>query len=368
MEMKQKANPLSSWLTTGPLRLIVSLIIPVIAFLLLRWSFIFMRDSDANRLLIGLVALLVGVGGVWLLFWVTNNLVEQLPDQIRSSLQPYVFVGPGVVILTVYLVYPVFNSIYLSFLDARSENFVGLDNWIYTFTNTGSLIAFRNNILWMIVVTGFAVSIGLVIAVMVDRIGRWESVAKSLVFLPMAISAVGASIIWRFMYYPSPITKPQIGLINAIIVALGGEPITFLILEPINNFALMAVMIWMVTGFAMVVLSAAVKGVPAELFEAARLDGASEIQIFFRVIIPYIRGTILTITTTIVIMVLKVFDIVFVMASGGQYDTDVIANQMYKEFFVFGHYGRGSVLALIMLIAVIPVIISNIRSLSSRRS
>ena len=368
MEMKKQPSPISAWLTMGPLRLLISLIVPVIAFFALRWSFIFMRDSEANRLLIGLVALIVGVGGVWLLFWITNDLVGRLPDRIRDRLVPYVFVGPGVVILSIYLVYPVFNSIYLSFMDARSENFVGLENWIYTFTNPGSLIAFRNNILWMVFVTGFAVSAGLVIAVMVDRIGRWESFAKSLIFLPMAISAVGASIIWRFMYHPSPITKPQIGLINAIIVGLGGEPVTFLITKPLNNFALMAVMMWTVTGFAMVVLSSAVKGVPGELLEAARLDGATEIQTFFRVIIPYIKGTIITITTTIVIMVLKVFDIVFVMASGGQYDTDVVANQMYKEFFTFGHFGRGSVLALVLLIAVVPVIVSNIRNLRAGRS
>ena len=368
MDMKKQTSSLSAWLTMGPLRLLVSLVVPVIAFFVLRWSFIFMRDSDANRMLIGVVALIVGVGGVWLLFWITNDLVGRLPGPLRDRLQPFVFVGPGVVILGIYLVYPVFNSIYLSFLDARSENFVGLDNWIYTFTNSGSLIAFRNNILWMIIVTGFTVSMGLVIAVMVDRIGKWESLAKSLIFLPMAISAVGASIIWRFVYHPSPINKPQIGLINAIIVALGGEPISFLITKPLNNFALMAVMIWMVTGFAMVVLSAAVKGVPGELLEAARLDGASEIQIFFRVIIPFIKGTIITISTTVVIMVLKVFDIVFVMASGGQFDTDVVANQMYKEFFTFGNFGRGSVLALILLIAVVPVIVSNIRNLRTGRS
>jgi len=368
MDIKKQPSPLSAWFTVGPLRLIVSLIVPVIAFLALRWSFIFMRDSEANRLVVGVVALIVGVGGVWFLFWMTNDLVGRLPERIRDRLQPYVFVGPGVVILSIYLVYPVFNSIYLSFMDARSENFVGLENWIYIFTNPGSLNAFRNNILWMIFVTGISVSLGLVIAVMVDRIGKWESFAKSLIFLPMAISAVGASIIWRFMYHPSPISKPQIGLINAIIVAFGGDPITFLITKPLNNFALMIVMIWMITGFAMVVLSAAVKGVPAELLEAARLDGATEVQTFFRVIIPYIKGTIITITTTVVIMVLKVFDIVFVMASGGQYDTDVIANQMYKEFFIFSNSGRGSVLALILLLAVVPVIVSNIRNIREGRS
>lgn len=368
MGQEKQPGRRSNLLTTRLLRISVSLIAPVIAYLALRWSFIFMRDSEANRLLVGAVALIVGVGGVWFLFWMTNDLVGRLPDRIRDRVQPYVFVGPAVVILVVYLVYPVFNSFYLSFLDAASENFVGLDNWIYSFTNPDSLVAVRNNVLWMIFVTGFAVSLGLVIAAMVDRIGIWEAPAKSLIFLPMAISAVGASIIWRFMYHPSPISKPQIGLVNAIIVALGGEPVPFLITRPLNNFALMVVMIWTLTGFCMVVLSAAVKGVPTELLEAARIDGASEVRIFFGVIIPYIRGTLITITTTVVIMVLKVFDIVFVMASGGQFDTDVIANRMYKEFFTFGHFGRGSVMALVLLIAVVPVIISNIRNLRAGRS
>jgi alpha-glucoside transport system permease protein len=210
------------------------------------------------------------------------------------------------------------------------------------------------------------VGIGLVISVMVDRV-RWESVAKSIIFLPMAISAVGASVIWKFVYSFQPLPRPQIGLLNAILVALGGEPQGWLILMPWNNFFLMIIMVWLLTGFAMVVLSSAIKGVPSELLEAARIDGANEIMIFFRVIIPYIRGTIITITTTVIIMVLKVFDIVFVMTSG-QFETQVVANRMFQEMFTFRNAGRASALAIILLIAVTPVMIYNVRNMRAGRS
>ena len=201
---------------------------------------------------------------------------------------------------------------------------------------------------------------------MVDRV-RYEAVAKSLIFLPLAISFVGASVIWRFVYAFSPPGRPQVGLLNAIKVGLGGEPIGWFIEKSINNYALIVIMIWLQTGFAMVILSAAIKGVPPETIEAARIDGAGGWQVFFRVIIPQIRGTIITVATTILIAVLKVFDVVFVMTSG-QFDTEVIANRMYQEMFRFRNFGHGSALAVILLVAVIPVMVINIRNLRRERS
>jgi alpha-glucoside transport system permease protein len=201
---------------------------------------------------------------------------------------------------------------------------------------------------------------------MVDRIGRWEPVAKSIIFLPMAISAVGASVIWRFVYYFQPANRPQTGLLNAIVTSLGGDPVGWLVWRPWNNLFLIVIMIWLLTGFCMVIISAAVKGVPDELLEAARIDGANEITIFFRVIIPTIRGTLIVVATTVLIMVLKVFDIVFVMTSG-QFGTEVIANRMYAEMFKFRHFGRGSALAVILLVAVVPVMIANIRNMRENR-
>lgn len=358
----KESRPLISWI----FRIIVSFGVPILTAVALWWSFTFMRDADANKFAVAVVALVVGVGAVWALYLITDNLVSLLPEAIRESVRPYVFVGPAMVILGVYLVYPAIRSLYLSFFNANSTVFVGLENYIFVFTDPAMLIVLRNNIMWLIFVTGFVIGSGLVIAVMVDRV-RWEAIAKSIIFLPMAISAVGASVIWKFIYSFQPAGRPQIGLLNAIVVALGGDPQGWLILMPWNNFFLMFIMIWILTGFAMVVLSSAIKGVPSELLEAARIDGASEITIFFRVIIPYIRGTLITITTTVIIMVLKVFDIVFVMTSG-QFETQVIANRLVQEMFTFRNAGRASALAIILLIAVTPVIVYNVRNMRAGRS
>ncbi len=366
MDPEQQGSGFAKMVTTGPLRIVVSFIVPVITFLVLYWSFNFMRSTEAPKLLIAVVAIVVGVGGVWALFFTTDNLVSLLPEKTRELVRPFVFVGPGLVVLVVYLVYPAFYTLSISFFGPQSEKFVGLKNYVFAFTAEPMQIALRNNVMWMIFVTTMAVVFGLIIAVMVDRIGKWEPVAKSLIFLPMAISAVGSSVIWRFMYYAKPEGEEQIGLINAIIVGLGGEPVGFMIEKSINNFALMFIMIWTLTGFCMIILSAAVKGVPDELLEAARLDGAGEIRIFFSVIIPYIKGTIITVATTVLIMVLKVFDIVYVMTNG-RFDTEVVANRMFNEMFKFGDYGHASALVTILMLATIPIMIYNIRSLRAEK-
>lgn len=367
MDRKTPGRRFTDFLLTGPLRVAVSFIVPVLTFFVLRWSFIYMRDANANKLLVGAVAIVVGVLGVWALFLVTDSLVSMLPERIRERIRPFIFVGPALVILSTYLVYPTFNTIWLSLHVGRTDEWAGLNNYFYIFTDPSMLITLRNNIFWLVGVTGVAVSLGLIIAVMVDRI-RFESLAKSVIFLPMAISAVGASVIWKFIYNFKPVGAPQNGLLNAIWVALGNDPVGWLVEnKPWNNFFLIIIMIWLLTGFAMVVLSAAVKGVPGELLEAARMDGATEIRIFFSIIIPYIQGTIITITTTIIIMVLKVFDIVYVMTNG-QYETQVIANRMYTEMFTIRDFGRGSAIAVLLLVAVLPVMISNVRNLQKAKN
>jgi alpha-glucoside transport system permease protein len=354
-------------LIRGALRLIMSLIVLAITLFILKWSFGFMRDKEIPKLLTTLVAVAIGVFGVWALFWIANDLVSWIPNRrLRESLLPFVFVGPALSLLLIYLVYPAVNTIYLSFFDRKSEAFVGLKNYAFIFNEPNIRIAFRNNVLWLITVTSVCVSLGLVIAVLVDRI-KFEALAKSLIFLPMAISAVGAVVIWRFMYAFQPAGRPQIGLLNAIVVALGGEPTGWYIRPPFNNLALIVIMIWLQTGFCMVVLSAALKGVPSELIEAARIDGANELQLFFKVTVPYIRGTIITIATTVLIMVLKVFDIVYVMTRGN-YDTEVIANRMYLEMYRFRDFGHGTALAVILFLAVVPAMIINVRNLRRQRS
>jgi len=369
--VKEEDSKILHALTSGPGRIIVSLVVPVLTFLGLYYSFLFMRDSEASKILIGAVALIVGVGGVWLLFWGTNNLVELLPRRGKEALRPFVFVGPAVVVLLLYIVLPAIRTIWLSFMDRTSTEFVGLKNYINVFTDPNMHIVLINTLMWVVLVPFLAVALGLIIAVMTDRLNNtMEKIVKSLIFLPMAISFVGASVIWRFVYYYQPPSYEQIGLLNAIVTALGGEPVAWFqgitIPWPINNFFLLFIMIWLQTGFAMVIQSSAVKGVPRSLMEAARIDGAGEIRIFFNVIVPYIKGTILMVWTTILFLVLKIFDIVYVMTSGN-YDTGIVASRMYQEAFRWRNYGRGSVLAVFLFVVVIPFLLRNVKQMREQR-
>lgn len=352
--------------TQSLLRLLLSFAIAVLTLLALRWGAGFLRDTEASRIALLIVGLLTGVVGVWAIYWVLNDLMMRLPTgRVRNLSLAYVFVGPALVLLVVFLLYPAINTIRLSFFDAKGQTFVGLQNYVAVLTSPEFLIVLRNNLLWLVFGTLFCVSLGLVIATLVDRVRR-ESFWKTWIFLPLAISAVGASVTWKFMYAYAPANRPQIGLFNAVITALGSDPVAWLIEEPLNNLALIAIFIWAQTGFCMVILSAALKGVPTEIVEAARIDGASEVQIFFRVLIPTIRGTIFTVTTTIVVAVLKVFDIVYTM-TGGNFHTQVIANAMYQDFKNI-QYGRSAALAVILLIAVVPVMIINVRNLRQQRT
>ena len=312
-----------------------------------------------SRILDVVLAIILGSGGVIGLFYLANYGINALPKPWNRNLLPWVYIAPAMALLSAYLILPTIQTIYLSFFDGRSENFVGLKNYVFAFTDQAMLVAFRNNLLWLVLVTGFSVSLGLIIAVLVDKV-RYEPIAKSLIFLPMAISFVGASVIWKFMYAYKPAGDEQIGWLNFIMVNLGFEPVGWLVERSFNNLALIAIMIWLYTGFCMVILSAAVKGIPEDIIEAARIDGANSWQIFWRVTIPMIRSTILVVSTTVVILVLKVFDIVFVMTGGNQ-GTEVIASRMIKEMFNFRNFGRGSAIAVILLLLIIPVMIGNIR-------
>ncbi len=361
-----KSSGILDWLTAGVGRVLVSLIVPVIAFVVMWQGFIFLREGDASKFVTAVVAIVWGVGGIGLLFVMSNWLVEQLPEMWMIRLRPYVFVGPALAILSWYLLVPTLRTLYTSFFDAQSASFVGLQNYVYAFTNPKMLESFRNNLLWLVFGTGLSVSFGLLVAILADR-SKFETVAKSLIFLPMAISFVGAGVIWRFIYFYKPPSQEQIGLLNAILVGIGGEPQAWLTLRPWNNLFLIAILVWLQTGYAMVLLSAALKGVPGELLEAGRIDGASEVQIFFNILIPYIQGTIVTVSTTILILTLKIFDIVFVMTNGN-YGTEVIASQQYKQMFKFQHFGRGSAIAIVLLVAVIPVMWYNLKQFGEQEA
>jgi alpha-glucoside transport system permease protein len=356
-------------------RVALAIAIPAIAFYVLYLGFLFLRDSDAPRWVITLVAIVWGVGGVALLYWIFNGIVERLPSQWTERLQPFVFVGPAMAILAWYLAIPTVRTFWISLFDRdgpaeglsvveliNSEGFVGLSNYVAVFTERVMLEAFRNNIMWIVFGSTFSVVFGLLIAVLADR-SRYEKLAKSLIFLPMAISFVGASIIWNFIYEYRPAGQTQIGLLNAILVALGGEPkawAQWVDIAPWNNLFLIVIVIWLQTGFSMVLFSAALKGIPEELLEAGRMDGASEFRIFFGIMVPYIRGTLITVWTTIVIFTLKIFDVVWVM-TGGQFGTHVIATQFYRQSFTNRNSGFGSAIAIVLLIAVIPVMIYNLK-------
>jgi alpha-glucoside transport system permease protein len=356
-------------------RVFLATIIPIIAFLVLYVGFIFLRDSHAPRWFIALVAIVWGVGGVALLYWVFNSIVERLPELWTQRLQPFVFVGPAIAILFWYLTFPVLRTFWLSLFGRdgpptgasivealQSDAFVGVSNYVSLFTERLLQEALRNNLMWIVFGSTLSVVFGLLVAVLADR-SSFERISKSLIFLPMAISFVGASVIWNFMYEMRPVEMPQIGVLNAITVALGGSPHPWdkwVAIAPWNNLFLILIVVWLQTGYSMVLFSAALKGIPEEILEASRVDGANEIQIFFRIMIPYILGTIITVWTTIVIFTLKIFDVVIVM-TGGQFGTHVIATQFYRQSFTARNSGIGAAIAIVLLVTVIPVMIYNLR-------
>ena len=354
--------------TAGPavgvffLRLLGAVAIPIVAFFLLWITFDFLRDEDANRLVVVGVAIVVGVAGVFFLYWGMNRAIELLPERYREGIRPYIFVGPALVILSVFMIYPVINTILLSFKDSAGEGFVGLDNFKFVFTDQYMLRAIRNTAGWIILVPIAAVSIGLAFATLADRLHRGESIAKSLIFLPMAISFAGASATWTLIYAFRPEGfGSNIGLLNGIMIGLGQDPVPWLQQQPWNNLLLMVIMVWMQTGFAMVVLSAAIKSIPDEILEAARIDGASELQVFRSIIVPSILPTIVVVTTYMVINALKVFDIVFVIGSPEANGTVVIAERMLDWFFISNNDGRAAAIAVVLFVAIVPVMFWNIR-------
>lgn len=347
----RKSNTLRLWL--------LSIAIPLLNIAVHGLIFLFFRESNLPAVVNALLAVIWGALGIYSIYYSFNWVVEQYSDVWRRRVLPFVFVGPAALLLGWLLIVPTLRTLYLSFMDASSKSFVGLANYSAVFTERLLLTALRNNLLWVFIGTIACVALGLLIAILADR-SSFERLAKAIIFMPMAISFVAAGVIWKFIYYYQP-GQEQIGLLNAIVVAFGGEPQAWLsMIQPWNNLFLIIILVWMQTGFAMVILSAAIKGIPEELLEAARVDGAGEIRIFFRIMVPYISSTLLTVTTTIVVATLKIFDVVMVM-TGGQYDTEVVATQFYRQLFMYQNTGYGSTLAILLLIAVIPVIIINLR-------
>jgi alpha-glucoside transport system permease protein len=343
------------------LRILSALVVPAVLVLFF-FAFGFLRQPEINKAIQVGVALVVGVLGVWALYWGMDRLVSALPVRVAAGVRPYAFAGPAMVLLVFYLVYPAVNTFVLSFQNDAGDAFVGVDNYIRIFTESTYLVAIRNSLAWVILVPAAAVGIGLAFATLADRLSRRaEAVAKSLIFLPLAISFVGASVVWTFIYrWRAEGFGDQIGLLNAIITAFGGEPVNWLTVPLWNNLFLMVILVWLQTGFAMVILSSAIKAVPEEIIEASRIDGANEWNVFRKIVVPSIASTIVVVWTTILITTWKVFDIVYVM-TGGREGTGVVAQQMVTEFFTFNNDGMGAALAVILFIAVVPILVINVK-------
>jgi alpha-glucoside transport system permease protein len=271
------------------------------------------------------------------------------------------YLGPAVLLITFGLLWPGILTIKNSFFNANGDAFIGLANYATIFTDSAFLIVLRNTFLWVLVVPTVATALGLIYAVLVDRT-RAEKFAKTLIFLPMAISMVGASIIWKFMFEYKTKSAPQIGLINQVVIWLGGEPQQWLLNPPLNTFMLIMVMIWIQAGFAMTVLSAAIKAIPDEIIEAAKVDGVTGMKLFWWVTIPSVRPAVIVVLTTIAMGTLKAFDVVYTM-TGGQFDTSIIANEFYTQSFNRSEYGIGAALAVLLFVLVTPIVVYNVRQM-----
>jgi alpha-glucoside transport system permease protein len=313
------------------------------------------RIFTALEVLIAVPAVLAGY------IFATEFLISHLHYRLRERIRPWLWLTPALVLLTMFLIVPTIQTVITSFYNKNGTEWRGLDNYTW-FINGPGAESLVNNVLWVVVLTLGTILIGLGVAVLADRV-RYESIAKSILFMPMAISGVAAALIWKFMYWYQLPGQPQTGVLNEVLTKAGQNPVPFLIDSSykIDTFALIFIMIWMWTGFGCVILSASLKSINQELLEAARVDGASEWQVFRKITVPLLSPTIAVVSTTMIITGLKAFDLVYTLTGNGSYDTQVIANEMYNQYFVFGQLGRGAAVAVVLLLTIIPVMIFNIR-------
>ncbi|MEY4262786.1 MAG: hypothetical protein RLY88_494 [Actinomycetota bacterium] len=317
-----------------------------------------------NDIIVGVVAIILGVAGSWAIYWLLDFLVRLLPAKTQDKLRAISFLLPAAVLLIVVSVVPFFQTIAWSFFDKRAKNFVGIENYATLFSDANFLGILLNNFLWVAFVPFVTVGFGLVFANLANNVGpKREKVMKSLIFMPMAISFVAAGTIWGYLYdYPPP-GRPQVGLLNAIVEAAGGTAQPWLSIDAgrLNSFLLMIVVIWLNAGFSMVLLSAAIKAVPEETIEAARIDGAGPLKIFISVIVPQIRGTIMSVFITTVIGVMKVFDVVLAM-TGGNFNTSVLGYEYYRLFFVESNIGGSAAVVTILCVLIAPLMWLQVRT------
>lgn len=308
-----------------------------------------------NRIVLGLIVILgvpaVLVGYVLLV----ERIVGRLMPRTGARIRPWLWALPALAFVSVFLIYPAIATVLRSLFNRRGDVFVGLENYGWFFGKSDNLVALFNNLVWAVLLPLLVVGIGLVVAVFADKV-RYEVAVRSIIFLPMAISSVAAGVIWRLMYD----IDPKVGTLNAVATSVGGSPQAWLSTAPWNTLMLIIVSVWMMTGLAMVIVSAGLKGIPIELMEAARLDGASEVKVFRHVVYPLLVPTLAVVATTVLIFALKTFDVVYVMTNGN-FGTDVVANQMYAELFSYGQQGRAATVATVLLLATIPIMVLNVR-------
>jgi len=317
----------------------------------------------AIKFLNAILAIIGGIGGAMILFWILNKLAEATGRKWEDRIKPYAFAGPAILAIAVYLIYPAVQTIQYSFANADSTGYVGFQNYIDLLTANDFLAVLFNNLLWIIIVPALTVVLGLGVAVLTDRLNpRGEKLTKTLIFLPMAISMVGAATIWRSIYEFQPTGTPQTGLLNAIAGLFGSGPFAWYQISTLhlNSLLLMVILIWTQVGYSMVLLSSAIKAVPEDTVEAGRIDGAGERRIFFSIIVPQIWGTVITVFITVLIGVMKVFDVVLVTTNGG-FNTDVVARRFYFELFSDGNNGYAATIVVLLMVAIIPVLIYQVR-------
>ena len=319
------------------------------------------------KTLTAIVTVLAGISAALVVYWLLNKLAELLPSKWEERLKPVFYILPAYAAITLYLIYPTVQTVIYSFktkVGFPAERWTGLDNYKDLLGSGAFRDTLFNTLLWILVVPVATVILGLIVATLADRLQtRAENTVKTLIFMPMAISMVGAATVWALIYDYRPKGRPQVGIQNAIVTGLGGDPIPWMSKSDfhLNSFLLMTMMLWSSIGFAMVLLSASIKGVPIDTLEAARIDGANERQIFFRVVVPQIWPTIVTVFVTTVITVMKVFDVVFVMTNGN-FNTNVIANEFYLRYFNNNDKGGASAIVVLLMIAIIPIMWYQVRN------
>lgn len=321
-------------------------------------------------ILFGIFAIAIGIAASYGLYWLLNFLLSLLPRKILKHIQWMAFLTPALVLVTLVLVIPIIQTIVWSFMDDRVNEWVGLENYVELFTDPGFLSVLLNNFLWVLVVPAITVAIGTAVATLSNQVGPTrERIFKSLIFMPMSISFVAAATIWSFNYTYVPPGRPEIGILNALVKSAGLETQPWLTLDQarLNSFLLMAVLVWLQVGYSMVIISAAIKAVPEETLEASRIDGANAWQIFARIILPQVWGTVMSVFVTVLILVMKIFDVVLAM-TGGNFNTSVLALEWYRVFFESGDIGPASAIVVVLFVLIVPLMYVQIRTAKTQEA